>query len=139
MTWPGSPFRFDHPGPEVSPSLAAEMPAGIKTKEALLDELHRRLRFPDYFGHNWDALEDCMRDLSWLPPGPVVLMHHDVPLAGDTASQKTYLSILRDTVEKRGEVQGGMRFRDLVVVFPPGSQEQVAWLLRLADQDEADC
>ena len=139
MTQPRSPFRFDHPGLEGSPSLVAEMPAGIKTKEALLDELYRRLRFPDYFGHNWDALEDCIRDLSWLPPGPVVLMHHDLPLADDAANQKTYLSILRDTVERRGEVPGGMRFRDLVVVFPHGSQDQVAWLLRSAERNEADC
>lgn len=138
MTW-SVPFRFDHPGPEDSPSLVAEIPADIKTKEALLDELYRTLRFPDYFGHNWDALEDCIRDLSWLPPGPVVLMHHDLPLAGDAASQKTYLSILRDTVERRGEVSGGIGFRHLVVVFPPGSLEEVAGLLLSAGRNEADC
>ena len=136
MTPPRSPFRFDHSALEVPAALVAEIPAGIKTKEALLDELYRRLRFPNYFGGNWDALWECIRDLSWLPAGPVVLIHRDLPLAGDAASQKTYLSILRDTVEKRWAVLGERR--DLVVVFPPGSQEQVAWLLRLVEQDEAD-
>lgn len=137
MTRETSNFQFDHSPLEVSPALVAELPAGIKAKEMLLDELYRRLGFPDYFGFNWDALVDFIRDLSWLPQGPVVLMHRDLPLEGDVASQKTYLSILRNVVEKRGELAGGMRFRDLVVVFPPDTKEQVAWLLRLVDHDEA--
>jgi len=137
MTRATSPFHFDRSTLEVSPALVAELPAGIETKEALLDELYRRFSFPDYFGFNWDALEDCIRDLSWLPPGPVVLVHCDLPLTGDIPSQKTYLSILRDTVEKRGEIPGGMRFRDLMVVFPLDTREQIAWLLRAVDHDEA--
>lgn len=136
MTRATSLFRFEDAQLEVSPALVVEMPAGIKTKEALLDELYQRLRFPDYFGDNWDALWECIRDLSWLPAGPVILKHHDLPLAGDVASQKTYLSILRDTVEKRWPVEG-QRLRDLVVVFPPEFREQVAWLLQSVDHDKA--
>lgn len=102
-------------------------------KELLFAELARRLRFPDYFGANWDALWECIRDLSWLPEGPVVLKHRDLPLADDAASLKTYLSILRDTVEKRWSEP---RRRDLVVTFPPETRERVEWLLRLAAHDE---
>lgn len=130
-----TPFRFDDSDLPASPALAADVPAGITTKDALLDELYQRLRFPDYFGGNWDALWECIRDLSWLPAGPVVLKHHDLPLAGDVASQRTYLSILRDTVEKKWAVPG-QRLRDLVVVFPSETRDQIAWLLRSADHDE---
>jgi hypothetical protein len=36
-------------------------------KETLLEHLARALGFPDWFGGNWDALEDCLCDLSWRP------------------------------------------------------------------------
>ena len=46
-----------------------------RSKRALLNVLARVLRFPDTFGGNWDALADCLQDLSWLPePGWVLLL-----------------------------------------------------------------
>ncbi len=38
---------------------------GIVSKPAFLDAFARALHFPDYFGRNWDAFEECLRDLSW--------------------------------------------------------------------------
>lgn len=40
----------------------------IRNKEAFLEACERSYRFPAWFGHNWDALADCLADLSWLPP-----------------------------------------------------------------------
>lgn len=40
----------------------------------LLDALAVGFSFPDYFGRNWDALEECLRDLSWLPAEGYVLV-----------------------------------------------------------------
>lgn len=37
--------------------------AKIKNKRELLASLAAALRFPVYFGHNWDALLDCLRSL----------------------------------------------------------------------------
>ena len=34
-------------------------------KEALLKSIAESLGFPAWFGGNWDALEDCLSDLSW--------------------------------------------------------------------------
>ena len=38
----------------------------LKNKEQLLRALKEGLCFPDCFGFNWDALQDCIIDLSWL-------------------------------------------------------------------------
>lgn len=39
---------------------------GSKTtnKESFLREIGLLLNFPDYYGHNWDALNDCLTDIT---------------------------------------------------------------------------
>ena len=102
-------------------AFQARVPAGITTKIGLMDALAEALRFPDYFGGNWDALEECIRDLFWLPDGDVVLVHEDVPLEDNRRSLATYLSILRDAMEK----WAATKERKLLVLFPPGTEELV--------------
>jgi len=44
-------------------------------KHALLSACARGFKFPASFGGNWDALADCLQDLSWLAePGTVALL-----------------------------------------------------------------
>ncbi len=35
-------------------------------KTQLMQEFAAVLNFPEYFGGNWDALHDCLKDVSWL-------------------------------------------------------------------------
>jgi hypothetical protein len=37
------------------------------TEAALFDECAAAWQFPYYFGENWDAFEECITDLEWLP------------------------------------------------------------------------
>ena len=39
----------------------------VASKSDFLQACAEALGFPSYFGHNWDALEDSLRDLSWAP------------------------------------------------------------------------
>ncbi|MCD6041278.1 MAG: hypothetical protein K0R40_881 [Burkholderiales bacterium] len=49
-------------------------------KDVLLANFAAALEFPDWFGRNWDALEDCLSDLSWRDaPGYVLLLENARP------------------------------------------------------------
>jgi hypothetical protein len=53
----------------------------ITDKPSLLRACADVLAFPAYFGHNWDALADCLTDLAWLPaPGYAIVYDHPAPL-----------------------------------------------------------
>jgi len=44
----------------------------------LIGRIAGALAFPAWFGGNWDALEDCLSDLSWLSAGGYVLLLENV-------------------------------------------------------------
>ncbi|MFF3240894.1 barstar family protein [Micromonospora sp. NPDC002931] len=43
-------------------------------------EFSDALLFPGYFGWNWDALSDCLRDLNWLPAEGYLIVVERAPL-----------------------------------------------------------
>jgi RNAse (barnase) inhibitor barstar len=47
---------------------------GCADKADALDRFAEALKFPEWFGDNWDALADCLSDLSWWPAGGYVLL-----------------------------------------------------------------
>jgi RNAse (barnase) inhibitor barstar len=66
--------------------------AGCCDKQEFLARTAKALGFPDWFGGNWDALFDCLADLSWRPAAGYVLilehaedMRRQAPEALDTA------------------------------------------------------
>jgi len=43
----------------------------------LFDEFVAQLRFPDYFGRNFNALSECLADMDWLPGDGYVVIIRD--------------------------------------------------------------
>jgi RNAse (barnase) inhibitor barstar len=41
--------------------------APINSDVELFQSMAAAMHFPAYFGMNWDALGDCLRDMSWAP------------------------------------------------------------------------
>ena len=87
-----SPAEYKAPG-----ALVVRMPRGIRSKEKLLMILADKLRLPGYFGGNWDALEDSLRDLTWLPAKQaVIIVHEDLPFGAGGENRGIYLAILHE-------------------------------------------
>jgi len=72
---------------------------GVSSRDAFLKCCAETFLFPDYFGHNWDALRECLLDLAGAgSPGAVVHWRRGAGLAKRAPEAvKTALEILRDT------------------------------------------
>jgi RNAse (barnase) inhibitor barstar len=63
-----------------------------------LRAIAKALRFPDWFGGNWDALEDCLCDLSWRPgKGHLLVFRNWQALTSDDLG--VLIDVLRSSAE----------------------------------------
>ena len=102
----------------------ANIPPAVAGPVQLFDALFNVLNLPGYFGFNWNALSDCLRDLSWISERKVVIVHSDVPcLVPDDI--KLYLEILCEAVHdwKPGEDH------ELFIYFPASCRGSIATFL----------
>jgi hypothetical protein len=83
-----------------------------RIKSGLLNEVAAALQFPSYFGANWDAFEDCLSDLEWLPGTRhiVVITNALTVLSGKGTDWKTFVAILQTASEEVRSRKGTLRF-----------------------------
>ena len=118
-------FTFMEPGatPTDADSFVAEVPRGIADAKQLLNVLYQRLSLPGYFGFNWNALSDCLKDFHWVKQHNVILMHQDLPaLTG--ADLVNYVEVLDECVRSWKPHEDHRLF----VVFPQACREKIEQL-----------
>lgn len=78
----------------------------VRDRAAALAHIARALRFPDWFGGNWDALADCLGDLSWLAGDGYLLLfdHSSAWREAEPEAFATLLEILNDAGRRWAEV-----------------------------------
>lgn len=66
------------------------------TPRALFGEWAAALQFPYYFGENWDAFDECITDLEWLPGTSYVFFvtHVDRVLADADQEFDVFIDVL---------------------------------------------
>lgn len=108
-----------------SNGLIFEVPMGIQSKRELLEVLGNGLKFPDYYGVNWDAFDECIQDFEWLSERDIVICHLDLPLEGNDSSARTYLLLLNDAIGKWENESS----HNLIVIFPAELQPKIQALI----------
>lgn len=118
-------FEFEDIDPPSMQHLTARITSCVRSKEGILAIMANAFHFPGYFGYNWDALSDCLRDFHWAPDCTASVIHDVFPFGLDDGECMIYLSILHDAVldwRKSG-------VNRLTVNFPKSAEGEVMELL----------
>lgn len=70
--------------------------------QAAISAIYSEVRAPAWAAPNLDGLVDVLRDLSWLPDGPVTLALPDVTELGDDDAGRLVTVLLRAENETAG-------------------------------------
>jgi len=73
----------------------------ISGKAEFLSQAAKAMKFPAYFGANWDALEECITDLECGPAQGYIIIYDrpDVFAAADPEQWQIALDVLQSAVE----------------------------------------
>ena len=97
----------------ASDTFIGILPKGISDMTELFEALFNILLLPGYFGFNWDALSDCLRDFHWLKEKNIVLVHEEMPQLSDDDLWE-YLDVLYECITNWGDDEE----HRLTVCFP---------------------
>lgn len=133
-------FEFTDPLTYHSPagSFVLKVPEGIQSKARLFAAFESAGQFPEYFGSNWDAFFDCLRDFEWIQEKKIVILHRDLPLSENAPICRTYLETLQSAIEdwtasavrsNIGDAPEEFRNHELVVVFPSTLRQVISGVL----------
>lgn len=98
----------------------------VKSKQELFSELADKLHFPDYFGYNWDALCEVLRDFYWINEKIIIIEHQDISRI-PTADLKTYLEIISIV----GKFWEEYKSHEVLFLFSPTDLEDIKRQLEL--------
>lgn len=76
----------------------------ISSKETFLTKAAEAMKFPAYFGVNWDAFDESITDLTWCPALCYVLLYDrpDIFAQADATQWQIALDISRSAEEYWG-------------------------------------
>lgn len=118
-------FSAERPSYDTAAVFCVRIDPEIEGSDDLLKMLCYSLWFPPYFGFNWNALDECLRNLEWIPDRKIAIVHHAIPDL-PAPDKLTYLQVMRDAV-RDWQFRPGQKA--LEVVFPTICEDEVRRLL----------
>jgi RNAse (barnase) inhibitor barstar len=79
--------------------------SGVRSKKALMEAIATGLKLPKHFGHNWDALADCLMDSDWAKASGYTIIVTDSAAAKKRFGEDwdTLIDLLDEACEWWGE------------------------------------
>lgn len=72
-----------------------DVPGNLRTPSETFDFFEKRLRFPEWWGRNWDAFDDLLTKVDWMTnPVETRIVHSAIPAFKEEQDRKTYCEIL---------------------------------------------
>ena len=105
-------------------AFTVRIPPNLTSRDQLFEVISNTLKFPEYFGFNWDALAECLQDFYWIREQLIVIIHSELPRISDE-SLGIYLNILLDSIS----CWGPQERHKLEVVFPRSAAEKINLLI----------
>jgi RNAse (barnase) inhibitor barstar len=85
---------------------------------AFYDEIGAALQFPYYFGENLNALDECLRDLEWLPADRYVIVVRDAAQVLSAPGAADAFDAWLDILSGVQDAWGGHRFSVILHATP---------------------
>jgi hypothetical protein len=79
-------------------SFVVDIHQEITDQNGLYDVYKKAITFPNYFGQNWNAFFDLLKDFHWVSETNIIIRHFITPSLGRD-DLKTYLQILIDSID----------------------------------------
>ena len=98
------------------------IPENINDKSTLFDLYAQKLKFPDYFGWNWDAFLDCMVTIVLTEKERVNVIHKDLPFKADEEQRAIYLYALHQILQECNTAQ----HNKIVISFPEQARKTIS-------------
>ena len=102
---------------ELQPRAVVRMLRGknMTSSSALFNECAAALQFPCYFGNNWNAFDECIADLEWLPGDRYLIAIVDgrSVLRDQPDELEVFFRLLRSVAQEWRETRG-IRFEVLM-------------------------
>ncbi len=112
-----------------------------RTTRSLFQEWAAALQFPYYFGENWDAFEECISDLQWLPATGYIFLvtNADLVLQDSELEYRVFIGVLDKAARqwmnpphrREDNKRTALPFR-IVFHCEPASEERTRMLLSYA-------
>lgn len=79
--------------------------SGVHDKDTFFHALGKGLRFPDYFGNNWDAAYDCLTDMQWHDCLGMVILYEDSQTLEQSSPEewKNAVALFKDAARYWGD------------------------------------